>query len=73
MAETIRPLHSYRVTLWPQHIQAADTEEHARKGALPTRRLKSTDADTAAADAQRVFGQRVLDVERVEEEAGVSA
>ena len=73
MNAPIRPLHSYRVTLWPDQVEAGDTDEHARKGALPTQRLKATDADSAAASAQRVFGLRVLEVERVEEAGEVAA
>lgn len=71
-----RPLavaqHSYRATLWPDHIEASDTEEHARKGALPTVQVQAHDADDATQRAALVTGMRVLEVER-RDDAAVAA
>lgn len=66
MNDPIRPLHSYRATLWPAHIEAGDVEEHADKGSLPTIQFKAPDADCAAIVAARLTGQHVLRVDRIE-------
>ena len=65
-------LHRYRATLWPDHIEAADAEEHAAMGALPTLQLKAPSAGYAARTAHALSGQRVLEVVRLED-AGVVA
>ncbi len=66
MNEPIRPTHSYRATLVPAHMAADDVQAHADAGALPTVRVRATDADHARRAAQDLMGLRVLNVERVE-------
>jgi hypothetical protein len=64
--QSITQARSYRATLIPHNIELDDVESHAARGMLPTLRVKAPDAETAAADAYRVSGKRVLRVERIE-------
>ena len=56
---------SYRATLIPANIELDEVEFQASQGLLPTVQVKSTSAETAAADAYRVTGRPVLRVERL--------
>ena len=62
----VLPLRSYRAHLVPPHINAADVEDLADAGLLPTMRLKAANATQAEASAHLVSGKGVLRVERVE-------
>jgi hypothetical protein len=62
----IQPLRSYRAHLVPQHVNAADVEDLADAGQLPTIRLKAATAEQAEAKAHITTGKLVLRVERVE-------
>ena len=62
----VRPLHSYKAHLVPQHVNAADVEDLADAGQLPTIRLKAATAEQAEAKAHITTGKQVLRVERVE-------
>jgi hypothetical protein len=62
----IQPLRSYRAHLVPPHINAADVEDLADAGQLPTIRLKAATAEQAEAKAHITTGKQVLRVERVE-------
>ena len=62
----IQPLRSYRAHLVPQHVNAADVEDLADAGQLPTIRLKAATAEQAEAIAHITTGKLVLRVERVE-------
>lgn len=57
---------SYRATLIPAGIELDEVEFQADQDLLPTIRIKSTSAESAAADAYRVSGRPVLRIERVE-------
>jgi hypothetical protein len=59
-------LHSYRATLIPVNANAADLEDLADAGLLPTIRLKAGNATQAEAMAHIVSGKQVLRTERVE-------
>ena len=59
-------LRSYRAHLVPQHVNAADVEDLADAGLLPTIRLKAATAEQAEAKAHITTGKLVLRVERVE-------
>ena len=50
----------------PQHVNAADVEDLADAGQLPTIRLKAATAEQAEAKAHITTGKQVLRVERVE-------
>lgn len=65
-------LHSYRATLWPVDLPATEVEAHATARALPQLRVKAPNACLAAQAAARLSGQRVLEVERLED-AGPAA
>lgn len=69
MNAPIRPTHSYRLTLVPPGLPAADVEAAADAGALRTLRLRAPDASTAACHARALTGLAVLRVERIEPEA----
>lgn len=62
----IQPLRSYRAHLVPQHVNAADVEDLADAGQLPTIRLKAATAEQVEAKAHITTGKLVLRVERVE-------
>ena len=62
----VLPLRSYRAHLVPQHVNAADVEDLADAGQLPTIRLKAATAEQAEAKAHITTGKLVLRVERVE-------
>ena len=62
----VLPLRSYRAHLVPQHVNAADVEDLADAGQLPTIRLKAATAEQAEANAHITTGKLVLRVERVE-------
>ncbi len=62
----IQPLRSYRAHLVPQHVNAADVEDLADAGQLPTIRLKAATAEQAEAQAHITTGKQELRVERVE-------
>lgn len=62
----VQQLHSYRAHLVPKHINAADVEDLADAGQLPTIRLKAATAEQAEAQAHITTGKQVLRVERVE-------
>lgn len=62
----VQPLHSYRAHLVPPHVNAADVEDLADAGQLPTIRLKAATAEQAEAQAHITTGKQVLRVERVE-------
>lgn len=62
----IQPLRSSRAHLVPQHVNAADVEDLADAGQLPTIRLKAATAEQAEAQAHITTGKQVLRVERVE-------
>ena len=62
----VLPLRSYRDHLVPPHINAADVEDLADAGQLPTIRLKAATAEQAEANAHITTGKQVLRVERVE-------
>lgn len=62
----IQQLRSYRAHLVPQHVNAADVEDLADAGQLPTIRLKAATAEQAEAQAHITTGKQVLRVERVE-------
>ncbi len=66
MYQTIQELRSYRATLIPENIQSDEVEFQAAQGLLPTIRVKAPDADRARADAHKVSGRPVFNVERVE-------
>ncbi|MFD1709066.1 hypothetical protein FVQ98_14635 [Ottowia sp. GY511] len=61
-----RPIthHSYRATLWPKKVEAADVEEAADKGQLPFVQVQAANADDATLKAGQVSGERVLRIER---------
>lgn len=58
--------HSYRAILIPPHANAADLEDLADEGLLPTIRVKAANATQAEAHAHLATGKGVLRVERVE-------
>ena len=62
----VLPLRSYRAHLVTPHINAADVEDLADAGQLPTIRLKAATAEQAEAQAHITTGKQVLRVERVE-------
>ena len=62
----ILPLRSYKAHLVPHHVNAADVEDLADAGQLPTIRLKAATAEQAEAQAHITTGKQVLRVERVE-------
>lgn len=62
----VLPRRSYRAHLVPPHINAADVEDLADAGQLPTIRLKAATAEQAEAKAHITTGKLVLRVERVE-------
>ncbi len=66
---TIQPLRSYRAHLVPHHVCAADVEDLADAGQLPTIRVKAANAEQAEANAHITSGKNVLRVERIEERA----
>ena len=66
----ILPLRSYKAHLVPHHVNAADVEDLADAGQLPTIRVKAANAEQAEAHAHITTGKNVLRVERVEESAG---
>jgi len=62
----VQQLHSYRAHLVPPHVNAADVEDLADAGQLPTIRLKAATAEQAEAKAHITTGKHVLRVERME-------
>lgn len=65
----ILPLRSYKAHLVPHHVNAADVEDLADAGQLPTIRVKAANATQAEAHAHLASGKNVLRVERIEERA----
>lgn len=63
----VTPARSYRATLIPANVHAADAELKASQGALPTIQFKAANAGQAAAMAHQVSGLPVLSVERRDE------
>ncbi|MPT12425.1 hypothetical protein [Comamonas sp.] len=66
MSHTITALHSYRAILIPKNANAADIEDLADAGQLPTIRVKAPSCEQAEVAAQHVSGKKVLRAERVE-------
>lgn len=66
MHHNIQALKSYRAFLIPKHVDAAEVEDLADAGLLPTIRVKAANADQAESRAHLVSGKQVLRVERVE-------
>jgi hypothetical protein len=62
----VQERHSYRAVLIPHNAPAADLEDLANEGLLPTIRVKAANATQAEAHAHMATGKGVLRVERVE-------
>lgn len=60
------PARSYRATLIPSTIQFDEVELQASQRLLPEIRVKADSAEQAKANAYRVSGKAVLDVERAD-------
>ena len=69
----IQATHSYRATLMPPDMAVEDAEAAADAGALPTLRLRATDAVKAVNDAHAVTGMWALRIERIEPAPPVAA
>ncbi len=65
-AYEIQPLHSYRAHLLPADWDAANVEDLADAGLLPTIRVKAANAIQASDKAHLVSGKQVMRIERVE-------
>lgn len=63
-------LRSYRATLIPHGANAADLEDLADAGLLPTIRVKAANCEQAEALASLASGKRVMRIERVEPAEG---
>lgn len=61
------PARSYRATLIPADVSAADVELKASQGVLPTLQLRAANSGVAAHLAHLVSGLPVLSVERRDE------
>jgi hypothetical protein len=64
---TIQPARSYRATLIPRTVSAADVHAQADAGLLPTIQLKARSAGHAMVLANAVTGLPVLRAERRDE------
>lgn len=63
----IAQARSYRATLIPKTVSAADVDQHADEGLLPTIQLKARSAGHAMVLANAVTGLPVLRAERRDE------
>lgn len=66
MHHNITALRSYRATLIPHGVDAAQLDQLADARLLPVLRLKAASASHAQACAQLASGRPVLRIERVE-------
>ncbi len=66
MPHDVRTRHSYRAILIPPDANAADLEDLADEGLLPTIRVRAANATQAEAHAHLATGKGVLRIERVE-------
>lgn len=66
MPVQIQALRSYRATLVPQGTAVDEIEYRSDQGALPTLRVKASNASEAEQAAHHLSGLPILKVERIE-------
>lgn len=66
MQQATPAMRTYRATIIPPHIEAAELEQLADAGLLPTHKLSAPTASAASNLAHLATGRPVLRVERLE-------
>ena len=66
MQHATTAMRTYRATIIPPHIEAAELEQLADAGLLPVHNLSAATADQASNLAHLATGRPVLRIERLE-------